>query len=42
MRIAAFCIVLSTLLFCGCGGGEISDPEPAGIGVTEPDRPIAD
>jgi hypothetical protein len=42
MRIAALCFALSTLLLCGCGGGEISGTEAAGVGANEPDRPIAD
>jgi hypothetical protein len=42
MRIAAFCIALSSLLLCGCAGGEVSGADRAGIDVTEPDRPIAD
>ncbi len=42
MRIAAVCIPLSTLLLCGCGGGELSGANCAGIDLTEPDRPVAD
>jgi hypothetical protein len=40
MRTAALCF--STLLLCGCGGGEVAGANCAGIDVTEPDRPIAD
>ena len=42
MRVVAFCVALSTLFVCGCGGGELSSAEPAGIGATEPDRPVGD
>ncbi|HUJ37686.1 MAG TPA: hypothetical protein VLW88_08410 [Hyphomicrobium sp.] len=42
MRMAALCVVLSTLLLAGCAGGEVSDIEPAGVGAEEPDHPAAD
>ena len=43
MRIAAVVFaLLAQLLLAGCGGGEVTTVEPAGIGATEPDRPVAD
>jgi hypothetical protein len=35
MRMVAFCVALAALLLAGCGGGDVSEVQPAGVGVTD-------
>jgi hypothetical protein len=39
MRMVAICVALSALLLAGCGG-DVSEAEPVGVGVT--DGPMGD
>jgi hypothetical protein len=39
MRMVAICVALSALLLAACGG-DVSEVEPAGVGVT--DGPMGD